>query len=82
MVVHGAEVFGFAALADRFEVWSEAAAHAAHAAPMAQGFIAWAVKAALDGIVGLILGLGLIPLATRVIIPVYQRLAKTKNAET
>lgn len=82
MVVHGAEVFGFAALADRFEAWSEAAAHAAHAAPMAQGFIAWAVKAALDGIVGLILGLGLIPLATRVIIPVYQRLAKTKNAET
>lgn len=77
MVVHGAEVFGFAAPAHAFEDWSEAVAHAA---PMAQGFVGWAVKAVLDGIVGLALGLALIPLATRVIEPLAARFTKKQNA--
>jgi hypothetical protein len=34
-----------------------------------QGAVAWLVTAALDGLFGLILGLALIPLATRVIGP-------------
>lgn len=77
MVVHGAEVFGLPAPAHAFEAWSEAIAHAS---PVAQDLIAWAVKAALDGVVGLILGLALIPLATRLIIPVYNRLTGQKSA--
>jgi hypothetical protein len=42
---------------------------AADAVPAAPGFVQWAVTAALDAIVGLFLGLLLIPLATRVIGP-------------
>ncbi len=77
MVVHGAEVFGFAAPAHAFEHWAEGAAHIA---PIAQGFVAWAVQAALDGVVGLSLGLALIPLATRVIGPLIERLTGKQNA--
>ena len=77
MVVHGAEMFGLPEPAHTFEVWSEVAAHAA---PMAQDFVGWAVKAALDGIVGLILGLALIPLATRLIHPIYERLTGNRIA--
>lgn len=78
MVVHGAEVFGFAAPARAFEVWSEAVAHAV---PVAQGAVGWVVKAVLDGIVGLALGLAVMPLATRIIGPVIARLTGNKNAE-
>lgn len=70
MLVHGAEVFGFAAPAHAFEYWAEIVAHAV---PVAQGFITWAVKAALDGVVGLIAGMAIIPLATRVIGPLFAR---------
>ncbi|MBI1172038.1 DUF808 family protein [bacterium] len=77
MVVHGAEVFGLSAPAHAFEAWAEAAGHAA---PLAQDLIAWLVKAACDGILGLILGLALIPLATRVLGPAIARLTGQKGA--
>ncbi len=77
MVVHGAEVFGFPAPAHAFDHIAELAAHAA---PMAQEFVQWAVKAALDGVVGLILGLALIPLATKLIAPLIARLTGQQNA--
>lgn len=71
MVVHGAEVFGLTAPAHLFEVWAEAAAHAV---PMAADFTGWLAKAALDGVVGLALGLALIPPATRIIAPAVERI--------
>jgi predicted DNA repair protein MutK len=77
MIVHGAEVFGLAAPAHLFEAWAEAASHAA---PMAQDLIGWAVKATLDGILGLILGLALIPLVTRVIGPAIAFVTGKKSA--
>ena len=46
---------------------------AAHAVPAASGFVAWAVQAAVDGVLGLGLGIALIPVATRVIGPVWSR---------
>ncbi len=73
MLVHGAEVFGLSAPAHAFEHWAESVAHAA---PVAQGAVTWAVKAALDGVVGLIAGLALIPFATRVIGPLVARVTK------
>ena len=73
MLVHGAEVFGLSAPAHAFEHWADIIAHAA---PVAQGAVTWAVKAALDGVVGLIAGLALIPLATRVIGPLVARITK------
>ena len=47
---------------------------AAHAVPAAQGFVMWAVQAALDGVLGLGLGFVLIPVTTRIISPVLARL--------
>ena len=47
---------------------------AAHAAPVAQGFVEWLVTAGIDGVFGLILGVILIPVATRVIGPLWSRL--------
>jgi predicted DNA repair protein MutK len=43
----------------------------AHAVPVAQGFVEWLVTAALDGVFGLILGVILIPIATRIIGPLW-----------
>ena len=73
MLVHAAEVFGFAAPARAVDHWAEIVAHAF---PVAPGLVTWAVKAVLDGVVGLIAGLALIPLATRVIGPLIARLTK------
>lgn len=43
----------------------------AHVVPVAQRFVGWLVTAALDGVFGLILGVILIPVATRVIGPLW-----------
>ena len=69
IVIHGLAQIGFP--------WPEhqidhVADLAAHALPQAAGFVTWGVKAALDGIVGLILGLLLIPLAQYLIVPLWQ----------
>jgi len=50
----------------------------AHVVPVAQGFIGWLVTAALDGVFGLILGLLLIPLVTRVISPLWAAITGRK----
>jgi len=55
---------------------AEAAAHAVAAAP---GVVGWLVAAALDGVFGLVLGVLLIPLATRVIAPIWGMLAGQKS---
>lgn len=53
---------------------------AARAVPAAQGFVTWGVQAAVDGVLGLGLGIVLIPLATRVIGPVQARLTGKASA--
>ncbi|MGB4827029.1 MAG: DUF808 family protein, partial [Paracoccaceae bacterium] len=58
-----------------YETIHHLAETAAAALPQAAGFVQWAVAAALDGVVGLALGLVLIPLATRVVGPLWAKLA-------
>jgi predicted DNA repair protein MutK len=51
-----------------------AASHAAHeAVPVAKGFVGWAVEAALFGVVGLVVGLLLIPVVSHVLAPLARR---------
>lgn len=69
IVIHGLEVFGFAALGHWIEHTAEAAAHAVP--DTLSGFVHWAVAAFFDGIFGLALGLLLIPLSQRVIAPLW-----------
>jgi uncharacterized protein len=71
IVIHGMENFDLH--------WPGAPIHdlaaaAAQALPQAEAFVEWSVKAALDGVFGLALGLLLIPVATRLIAPLWQRL--------
>ncbi|MFT4151452.1 MAG: DUF808 domain-containing protein [Paracoccaceae bacterium] len=54
-----------------YEAIHHAAEAVSHAMPVAQGFVFWLVTAGLDAVVGLALGLLLIPLATRIIMPLW-----------
>jgi uncharacterized protein len=72
IVIHGMEVLGFGWLGHHIHDW---AAAAAAMVPAAQGLAEWLAKAAMDGMFGLGLGVLLIPLATRVIAPLWGRVA-------
>ncbi|PZX15823.1 hypothetical protein LX81_02456 [Palleronia aestuarii] len=52
-----------------YETIHHVAVAAAHAVPAAEGAVEWVVTAALDGVVGIILGLAMIPVAQYVIAP-------------
>jgi predicted DNA repair protein MutK len=67
IVVHGAAELGWHAPE---EVIHHAAEAVAHAAGTAEGAVAWLVKAVLDGLLGLGLGLLLIPFSARILAPV------------
>lgn len=72
IVVHGLETLGFGGLGHTIHA---IAAGAAHAIPFASGLVEWLVKATLDGLFGLLLGLALIPVAHAVINPLVERVA-------
>ena len=66
IIVHGLEVLNWHA---PYDLIKGVAATTAEAVGVASGFVKWVVTAALDGIVGLALGLLLIPVVTRAIMP-------------
>lgn len=78
IVTHGLEVTHLWAWP--YETIHHLAAATATALNTAQGFVAWLVTAVFDGIFGLILGVALIPLATRVIGPAIAALTGKKKA--
>ncbi|SNX70436.1 hypothetical protein SAMN05878503_10644 [Cereibacter ovatus] len=68
IVIHGLDQMGWGWLYHQIHN----IAHAVSAlVPGAQGVLDWAVTAGLDGLFGLLLGAALIPVATRVIAPVW-----------
>ena len=69
IVIHGLDVLELWLWP--YEAIKALAAAAAGAVSAAGGFVAWAVTAFFDGIFGLLLGLMLIPVATRVIGPLW-----------
>ena len=76
IVLHGLEVTHLWAWP--YDTIHHIAEVAAHAVPAAQGFVMWAVQAGIDGVFGLGLGILLIPLATRVIGPMWGALTGKK----
>ena len=78
IVIHGLEVTHLWAWP--YETIHHIAEGAAQAVPAAQGFVEWVVTAALDGVFGLILGVLLIPIATRVIGPLWAAVTGKKAA--
>ncbi len=77
IVVHGLDVLGYSWLYDHIH---HIAVAAAEQVPQAAGLVEWAVTAFFDGILGFVLGLVLIPVATRVIGPVWAAVTGKKAA--
>ena len=78
IVIHGLEVTHLWAWP--YETIHHVAETVVNAVPAAPGFVGWTVTATLDGVFGLILGLALIPLVTRLIGPLWSTLAGPKPA--
>jgi len=68
IIVHGLEVLGFAAPAHFVH---DIAAGLGAMLPQANGAVTWVATAAMDGVFGLVLGMLLIPLVTRVMVPLW-----------
>jgi uncharacterized protein len=68
IIIHGMEVLGWPWLGHHIHDW---AAAAAHLVPQAEAAVEWIAKAAMDGVFGLALGLLLIPVATRIVAPLW-----------
>ena len=67
IVIHGLEVLGYGWLGHHIHDWAYALGHMA--SEQWVGAIEWISKATMDGIFGLVYGLALIPVATRVVAP-------------
>ncbi|MEP3298224.1 MAG: DUF808 domain-containing protein [Pseudoruegeria sp.] len=79
IIVHSLEGFGIHIVAD---VIHHVADFVGHQISVATGFLEWLVTAALDGILGLAIGLLLIPLVSGIIIPIGKMIglgAKAQN---
>ncbi|MES2146163.1 MAG: DUF808 domain-containing protein [Pseudomonadota bacterium] len=78
IVIHGLDVLGWPWLYDQIKYLATAVSAVV---PVAQGFVFWAVTAAVDGVLGLILGVALIPVATRIVGPLWRGMTGAKAAE-
>ena len=75
IIIHGMDVLG---MHEPYGSIHHLAQAAAAAIPQAGGFVEWFFTAACDGVLGLILGIALVPVGTRVIAPVWARLTGAK----
>jgi predicted DNA repair protein MutK len=77
MLIHGAAVLGWHAP----EVFVEGIAHAlTHSLTVAQGFAVWLVEALAGLVLGLAIGMALIPVAKHLILPILARLTVKPKA--
>ena len=77
ILTHGAEVLGWPWIYHQIESLAE---HAAALLPALHGAVTWIVTAALDGVIGVCVGMVMIPLATRVIGPAWAMVSGQKKA--
>ena len=70
IILHGLDELGFGG---PYHWIHDMAVAAGSAAPLAAGFVEWFVTATFDGILGLLLGLALIPVGTKVVGPLVSR---------
>lgn len=74
IIIHGLEEMGFGWLGHHIHDWAYAVGHAVPEAWT--GIVEWAAKASMDGVFGLALGVLIIPVATRVIGPIWAAIFK------
>ncbi|OWU81411.1 DUF808 domain-containing protein [Phaeobacter sp. 22II1-1F12B] len=79
IIVHGMEQLGFSWLGHHIH---DAAVYLGHQVSESyEGAVEWIATAAMDGVLGLALGMLLIPLATNVIVPVWTKVTGKSPAE-
>jgi hypothetical protein len=78
IIVHGLELYGWGTLG---HVIHDIAERAAQAVPVAQGFVSWLVSAIGSGLIGLVIGAALIPVAAYGVAPLV-RLAGRLRGKT
>ncbi|MGV6805770.1 MAG: DUF808 domain-containing protein [Ruegeria sp.] len=69
IMIHGLEVLGFGWLGHHIHDWAYAAGHAV--SENWTGVVEWISKATMDGVFGLAWGFVLIPLATKIVAPMF-----------
>ncbi|MBA3323816.1 MAG: DUF808 domain-containing protein [Rhodobacteraceae bacterium] len=79
IVLHGFETFGYGGPAHAIH---DVAVAAGAASPVAKGAVTWIVNALGSGIVGLALGLALIPIVGSVLAPIVRALRASASSET
>ena len=77
IIVHGLEALGWHWPYDTIH---HIAAGVAHAVATAEGFVKWLVTATLDGVLGFLLGLMLIPFVNKVLAPTLSVFFPEKQA--
>ncbi|NNF24636.1 MAG: DUF808 domain-containing protein [Rhodobacteraceae bacterium] len=76
IIVHGLEAFG---VTGPGHLIHDAAVAGAHAFGRAEAFAEWAITAAMDGILGLGIGLLSVPVVTRILVPILTALRPAKS---
>lgn len=75
IIIHGLEELGFGWLGHHIHDWSVALGHLV---PWAAGVVEWSATALMDGIFGVAFGAAIIPLASKVISPLWAKMPKWK----
>lgn len=79
IIIHGLEVLGWHWPYDTIHHIAEVAAHAVG---QFEGLVEWVVVAAIDGVVGFVIGLILIPIVTKAVAPTFSVFFPEKKAQT
>ena len=79
IIVHGLDVLGWSWPYDTIH---HVAVAVAGAIGTAKGFVEWLVTATLDGVLGLVVGLLLMPVVLRGLLPIASRLFPEKQSST
>ena len=75
IIIHGMEVLGFEWLGHYIHDWADAVGHSV--SDQWTAAVEWIAKATMDGIFGLAWGLALIPVATKMIAPLFSKVPNT-----
>ncbi|SLN47076.1 Inner membrane protein YedI [Roseovarius albus] len=78
IIVHSLEVMGYGWLGHHIHDWAYAVGHMVPAAYV--GFMEWCAKAVMDGILGLAIGFVLIPVVSKIIMPIWSAVSDKQAA--
>ncbi|MGI9390803.1 MAG: DUF808 domain-containing protein [Boseongicola sp.] len=76
IIIHGLEVLGWHWPYDTIH---QIAVAGSHLIAISEGFVEWLITATLDGVIGFLLGLALIPVVTKVLVPLLGGLFPEKS---